>query len=117
VDEGLISTAAVDLRAPNPQHHGIVPVPLGKLSDEQCYTVAQQRVNELGDGSVYLDYVDRYFGELSIVFGSDLRDIARIVSGETDWKFCFDVFIMWDEFGEAQPVIRSMYFVPPDLSG
>lgn len=97
-----------------------IPGPTAALEAEEpiqrCYSAETDRVYELDDGSVYLDYTHPLLGDMAIVFGQDQRAVIDIITGEASWWFCFTLSFGYNERGMLRPIVKDGYFVPPDTS-
>ncbi len=114
-EDELVSTAALNLEEPAPQPSGITQLPDGP-EGETCFLVDQKVVQELGDGGIFLDVLGPAFDVMTLVLGSDQRQILGIIMGSTDYHVCFKAELGYDEDGMPKPVVRGGYFIPPDLS-
>lgn len=114
-EENSVSTAALSVEEPTPPLPGIIPLPNGP-EGETCFLVDRKVVQELGDGGIFLDVLGPMFGAMTLVLGSDQRQILGIIMGSTDYQVCFKAELGYDEDGMPKPVVRGGYFIPPDLS-
>jgi hypothetical protein len=115
-EDDAVSTASLTLNEPLP------PSPLMKqlprsVFDNGCWSATNEVLIEVEDGSVVLRHIDRVFNELNTIFDVDLRALRpALVPADDRWYFCFDVFVMPDEFGIYEPKVRTYMVIPQDMS-
>lgn len=114
-EENSVSTAALNMEESVPSLPGITPLPNGP-EGETCFLVDQKVIQELGDGGIFLDVLGPAFDVMTLVLGSDQRQILGIIMGNTDYQVCFKAELGYDEDGMPRPIVKGGYFIPPDRS-
>ena len=111
-----VATTALTLTEPFAESQFIHKLSLDILHKE-CWSASHEVVVELDGGGVVLQYVDRYFNELNIVFGDDQRVVRpHTIPSDARWYFCFEILAQPSDFGTYVPLVKTLLVIPPDLS-
>jgi hypothetical protein len=114
--EERVATAALDLKEPVPKSAFMQQLSMHIL-DKECWSATNEVVVEFEGGAIMLQHIDRFFGEMNVVFGADHRTIRpESLPADARWYFCFEVLAQPNDFGIYEPVVKTHLLIPPDMS-